>query len=135
MYIQCVCGILSPEYSSLILRMYKCEILKHIVNSCLQARARERQSRDPAVLGCSFLWAAFTACCAKATMLRVLVEEPLFTWPPFWSIWLLKCSSWLEMLPGTTRSQGIYKLFKFNSQYIHYCSNEYPRRHLKRFRL
>ena len=40
----------------------------------------------------------------KGTMPRESVLVLPSTWPPLWNIWPLKFSSWLEMLPETTRN-------------------------------
>merc|ERR1711963_1137980 len=59
-----------------------------------EARSRERQSPGPAVLASSSLWDVSTVSSAKATTPRGWELEPPSTWPPSWSTWLLRSSSW-----------------------------------------
>merc|ERR1712131_419614 len=71
-----------------------------------EARLRERQSPDPAVLDSSSPWDVSTVCSARETMLSVLVPVPPSTWLPSWSTWLLRSLSWQATLPVTTRRPG-----------------------------
>merc|ERR1712002_78266 len=83
----------------------------HILNlsKCLaaerEARRRERQRADPAVLDFNSPSVVFTDSCARATMPSELVPVPQSTWLPSSNTSLLKSLSWQEMLPATTRRQ------------------------------
>merc|ERR1711962_173367 len=86
---------------------------EHIISNhstCLdvvkEARSRERQSPDPAVLDFSSQWAVSTVCSARETMLSVLVLVPPSIWLLSWSTWLLRSLSWQAMLPVITRRPG-----------------------------
>ena len=83
------------------------ETTKQQASSCLdvakEARSRERQSPDPAVLDSSSPLGVSTVFSARVTMLPVLELVLQSTWLPSWSTWLLRSSSWPAMLPVTTR--------------------------------
>merc|ERR1712223_1885959 len=68
--------------------------------------ARSRESPGPAVLDSSSPWDVSTVSSARETTPRGWELVPPSTWPPSWSTWLLRSSSWLATLPVTTRRPG-----------------------------
>merc|ERR1712241_1299472 len=68
-----------------------------------EAKSRERQSPDPAVLDSSSPWAGSTVCSARVTTPSVSVPVPPCTWPPSWSTSPLRSSRWQATPPVTTR--------------------------------